>query len=315
MSTLPVPTPSHAITPAQTSANPALVYLASLPSPESRRVMASALNRIADMVKPGATLEAFPWEALRFEHVNAIRSALMERYKPATVNRHLAALKGVLKAAWRMGLISDADYMRAVDVKGVRGETLPAGRMLDAGEVAAVVAACKADASPAGARDAALLAVLLAGGLRRAEVVALNVEDYNPETGELTVRHGKGRKERVVWLTNGARRAVNAWLEVRGPEPGPLFLPVNKGGRIIPKRMTSQAIYNALQKRAKQAGVTKFTPHDMRRTFASTLLDNGADLAVVSALMGHANITTTARYDRRGEEAKRAAANLFHFPF
>ena len=315
MSTLPVPTTSHNLATAQTTANPALVYLASLPSPESRRVMASALSSIVRMVKPESTLENFPWEALRFEHVNAIRSALMERYKPATVNRHLAALKGVLKSAWRMGLISDADYMRAVDVKGVRGETLPAGRMLDAGEVAAVVAACKADHSPAGVRDAALLAVLLAGGLRRAEVVALDMEDYNPETGELTVRHGKGRKERIVWLTNGARRAVNAWLEVRGLEPGPLFLPINKGGRIISKRMTSQAIYNALQKRASQAGVTKFTPHDMRRTFASTLLDNGADLAVVSALMGHANITTTARYDRRGEEAKRAAANLFHFPY
>ena len=315
MSTLPVPSQSHAIQPVQTTANPALVYLSSLPSPESRRVMASALNRIADMVTPGATLETFPWVALRFEHVNAIRSALMDRYKPATVNRHLAALKGVLKAAWRMGLISDADYMRAVDVKGVRGETLPAGRMLEPGEVAALVAACKADATPAGKRDAALLAVLLAAGLRRAEAVALDVEDYNPETGELAIRHGKGRKERIVWLTNGARRAVNAWLEARGDEPGPLFLPVNKGGRIIPKRMTSQAIYNALQKRAKQAGVTKFTPHDLRRTFASTLLDNGADLAVVSALMGHADIATTKRYDRRGEEAKRAAAHLFHFPF
>ncbi len=315
MTHLPIPTQTAAIEPHRETANPALVYLASLPSPESRRVMRSALDAIARMVNPEAAVETFPWASLRFEHVAAIRSVLMERYAPATANRHLSALKGVLKAAWQLGLMSDADYMRAVDVKGVKGETLPTGRMLDASEVAAVVAACKADSTPAGARDAALLAVMLAGGLRRAEVVGLDVDDYNPETGELTVRHGKGRKERIVWLTNGARRALNAWLDVRGREPGPLFMPINKGGRIIPKRMTSQAVYNVLRKRAEQAGVKPFTPHDMRRTFASTLLDNGADLAVVSKLMGHANITTTARYDRRGEEAKRAAASLFHFPY
>jgi len=102
---------------------------------------------------------------------------------------------------------------------------------------------------------------------------------------------------------------------VRGSRPGALFCPVNKAGKVNVRRVTSQAIYNALAKRAQQAGVAELSPHDFRRTFVSDLLDAGADIATVQRMAGHANIQTTARYDRRGEKAKQAAAELLDVPY
>jgi len=118
-----------------------------------------------------------------------------------------------------------------------------------------------------------------------------------------------------MYATNGAREAIAAWLTVRGPEPGPLFVPVDKAGRIVLRRLTAESVFDRLAYLAKRAGVQRFSPHDMRRWFISDLLDNGADLALVQAMAGHANLATTARYDRRGERAKQRAAGLLIVPY
>jgi site-specific recombinase XerD len=83
----------------------------------------------------------------------------------------------------------------------------------------------------------------------------------------------------------------------------------------VPSRLTPQAVLVILERRAGAAGVAHFSPHDLRRTFISELLDTGADLATVRALAGHARVETTAGYDRRGEQAKRRAAEMLHFPY
>jgi integrase len=295
--------------------NPAAVYLAGLGSEKGRRTQRQALEVIANLLTGSPSLAACNWAALRFQHTAAIRAKLAHQYAAATANRMLSALRGVLKAAWRLGQISAEDYARACDVESVTGETLPAGRELTPGELAALVHACENDQTPAGARDAALIAAMYPGGLRREEVAGLDYGDFNPENGALTVRHGKRNKARITYLANGAGRAMADWLTIRGSEPGALFWPINKGGKLTARRMTNQAVYNALQKRGELAGVKGFSPHDLRRTFVSDLLEAGADIATVAKMAGHASVTTTARYDRRTEQAKQKAAGLLHLPY
>ena len=255
---------------------------------------------------------AVDWTEVRYQHVTALRSVLIEEgAKPATINHVLAAVRGTLKEAWRLGLIDAESLARVTDVSNVKATMLPAGRHVDVGEVAALFRAC-GDA-PVGARDAAMLALLYGCGLRRSEAVALLLDDYDP--GAVTIHHGKGRKERIVYCPAGGREAIDAWITRRGPWPGALLCPVKKGGSIQQRAMTAQAVLLRLQFLAARAHVPPFSPHDLRRSFVGELLDAGADISSVQQLAGHASVTTTQRYDRRPEEAKRRTAELLHVPY
>jgi site-specific recombinase XerD len=257
---------------------------------------------------------SIPWGEMRFQHASLIKSVLSESYTPAGANKILSALRGVLRAAFNLGQMSAEDYQRAIQVKAIRGETLPAGRSITPGELQALIDVCSHDLGAAGARDTAIVAILYSCGLRRAELAGLDLADYDRIEGTLRVR-GKGRKERLAHVVNGAARALADWLTVRGIDPGPLFLPIRKGGHVTRGRLTTQAVYHILQTRADQAGVKSLSPHDFRRTFVGDLLDAGADISTVQRLAGHANVTTTARYDRRPEAAKRKAVELLHVPY
>lgn len=301
--------------------HPAKVYVRGLQSEESRRTMKGTLQRAAGILSAGrADAETLPWHRVRYQHVKALRSILAEEYAPSTVNKYMSAVRGVLREAWRLGYIDAETYQRAADVGNLKAERLPEGRRLELGELHKLKGACEADDGPAGARDKAILAVLSRAGLRRSEAVALDVSDYRPapagngDVATLTVRSGKGEKDRRVPLANGALEAVEGWLQVRGREDGPLFCRIRRGGHVKPeKRLTSQGLYHILQKRQEEADVEPFTPHDLRRSFISDLLEYGNDLAVAQHLAGHADPATTSRYDRRGEEAKRKAAATLPF--
>ena len=184
------------------------------------------------------------------------------------------------------------DYQRAAAVRNVKGSRLPAGRALEGGEIRALFAAC-ADGAPAGARDAAAFAMMFGMGMRRAEVAAARLADYEADSGTLRVI-GKGDKERMVYAAEGGKAALDAWLAVRGTDASPLLAPVTKGGTVqAGDGMTAQALMYRLKRRAKQAAIADCSPHDLRRTFVSSALEAGADLAMVQALAGHASPTTT----------------------
>lgn len=261
-----------------------------------------------------ADVRSFPWASLRYAHMQAIRAALAERYAPRTVNRHLSAVRGVLREAWRMGQIDSDAYQHARAVEGVRGSRLPAGRDVSMRERQKLFDACAADPIRArGARDAAMLGLLAGTGVRRAEVVALDLVHVR-EDGAVRVL-GKGNNERLVFLVDGAREALELWLGERGREPGPLLCRVLRGGHVRLRRLTPQAVHVVIERRILETGVSAATAHDFRRTLCGDLLDAGADLASVQALFGHASPVTTARYDRRGERARRKAAELVRVPF
>jgi site-specific recombinase XerD len=274
--------------------------------------MAEALDNIARIVLGDldASYLDLPWQALRFQHTAAIRSRLPEQYKYTTANRILSAPRGALRAAWKLGLMPAEAYHTAASVENLKGQTVPAGRHIPSGELVALLVTC--DQSEQGIRDAAVISLLYGAGLRRAELITLDLAAWDSTENRLLVA-GKGQQERLVPVANGAAKAPADWLEVRGDAPGPLFTGVgnrNRGGRL-----TTGAVYKMLQRRAEMAGIPELSPHDFRRTYVGELLDAGADIVTVQELAGHADVNTTARYDRRDEKAKQKAAELLHVPY
>lgn len=294
-----VPDPSLSTPiPADSSSVPTIVAFLSRypPRSASRETMASGLRVIAALLlgrEGAATPEetaAVPWDALRVEHAQAIRAKLVERYNghPAGVNTRLAALKGILRQSWRLGRLDVDTLNRMVDAcPGLRPDAdARPGRVLTAEDVGRLLAAC-------GARDRLLVVLGYACGLRRAEIAGLEAGALVGDT--LTVK-GKGGKTRQIPIPEWVGPIWRAWLAERGIGPGPLF---GTGDKTVARVVAGAAA---------RAGLGTVHPHDLRRTYLTGLLEAGVDLLVVQRLAGHARADTTARYDYRGDAAKRAAA-------
>ena len=293
--------------------NPVDVYLVRL-GPGSRRGQRQALNAIAWFLSGGVLdAEETYWASLRYQDTSTVRSWLVKRYAPNTAKRLLAALRGVLKECWRMGVMQYDDLAKATDLGSVLGESEPSGRALSNEELQKLFDACQRDTSPAGIRDGAIIALLYGLGLRRSEVVSLDLSHYNESKGIVAV-HGKGNQPRWGYAMEQVRVLLDAWLCIRGGWEGPMFSPINKGGALSRHRFTPQGLALVVKKRAAEAGVETFSCHDLRRTFITNLFISGADISTVQRLAGHKNISTTVIYDRRGEEAKVKAAQLIAMP-
>jgi len=275
--------------------------------------MKQTLDAIASLLTSGLLTSgscdhlSLDWSKLRYHHTSSVRSVLIQRYAPATANKMLSALKRVLKEAYRLDLLGADDYTKAVDLPRISESRKLKGRALKPGEISALMQTCMNSNAPIDVRDAALIAILRGTGIRRAELCHLNLEDFDPNSGALQVRQGKGQKDRIVYLPQEAIAIVERWIAVRGRQSGPLLLPIRSNGRLQWRQITPDAILKIVQRRGQMAGIESFSPHDFRRTFCSDLLDAGVDIATVQKLAGHASPVTTAKYDRRGEETKRAA--------
>ncbi|CDH27260.1 Integrase/recombinase [Xenorhabdus bovienii str. Jollieti] len=291
--------------------NPAIAYLVSLGSKRSRQTMKSFLNIVAKMLGY-QNVQDCTWNALRRHHVQAIMEMLSDSGKaPATINTYLAALKGVALEAWTMKQIDTDSFQHIKQVRSVRGNRLPKGRALDRYEIKTLFFTCENDFSTKGLRDAAIIGVLVGCGLRRSEIISLDLKHVIRREQALRVM-GKGNKERLSYMPEGTWERLNRWIdEIRGDYAGPLFTRIRRDDDVTDNRLSDQAIYHILETRRIESGLEKFAPHDLRRTFASAMLDNGEDIVTVKDAMGHSSITTTQKYDRRGDERlKNAAKNL-----
>ena len=295
--------------------NPLVVFLGGFTN-DSARTMRAALDSVADILTDGRIkAESLAWHRLRSNHVTALRGRMLRFYAPATSNRYLSGLRGVLKEAWRLELIDRETMERTMDVAPVRGRREQRGRAVTREELLAVFGACAKDENlAAGARDAAILALLYGSGLRRAELATLSVGDIAWKDSSMRVM-GKGNKQRTVFMPAGTVAAVKAWLDVRGSKPGSLMTQVFKAGRVRLSGITDQLVYHIVRKRHLEAGVEPFTPHDLRRSFISELLDDGVDLATVARQVGHSNVQTTARYDRRDQKTQQRGVLRLDVPF
>jgi integrase len=262
--TTPSAPPETPASDGRTLLDPASAYLASL-GPGSRRTMREALEKLAYWASDGrCTPHDLPWHLLQIDHTAALRTRLASHVAPATGNKHLAALRGVLRQCWQQGQMSAEAYHAAIHLPPLRGESPRLSTALQPEDFARMARCCADDPSPAGARDEALLALLRGANLRRAEAVALDVGDFDPGTGALRIRATNRRVE----TSPATRRALERWLAFRGRDAGPLLHPVNKGGRIERRRLSEQAIYIACQKRASEAGLPPTSPEDLRRSYA-----------------------------------------------
>ncbi|MGL5831387.1 MAG: tyrosine-type recombinase/integrase [Candidatus Altimarinota bacterium] len=176
-----------------------------------------------------------------------------------------------------------------------------------------------------GLRDYAILRTLYSTGLRVSELVGLNRDQINLETGEFRVV-GKGRKQRIVFLSGEAAEAIKAYLAGRGDKFGPVFINHGRGkaaekflgeadGRTIDekKRITATMVQYLVRNYGVKAGVVKrVTPHKLRHSFATELLKNGADIRSVQEMLGHSSITTTQIYTHLTNSRLKEVHEKFH---
>lgn len=293
---------------------PVAVYLAQV-SPASRVTLGRRLLAVARALGYPSP-DAIPWATLTPGDMAALRVQLGEHLAPTTANLTLSAVRGVLKAAWQEGLLTSDQLARLSSVKGIGGKRLPPGRMLTSDECRLLFEQAARARPRRAARDAALLGLLLGGGLRISEPVGLDLSSLLPshrDPQQVLVR-GKGGKERLVPLPPGAQAAMRAWLAVRNLLPGPLLMSLASNDTLTRQRLTTNGATVAVLTLARKAGV-EVSSHDFRRTALSALLDASADLSLVQRFAGHASPTTTARYDRRPHQAVVAAVAKMDVPY
>jgi integrase/recombinase XerC len=219
--------------------------------------------------------------------------SIQDRYSRPTIARKISAIKTFFRYLRRQELITEDPS------KLVRGpkisRRLP--ECLDRDEVARLFLACDANASQ-GIRDRAIMETLYATGMRVSELCGLKVGDYNAASMEIKA-FGKGSKERMVLINQSAKLRLEIyltehWARLGGHPPNlddPLF--VSREGT----RLSMRSVHRVVLKYARKAGITKqITPHTLRHTFATHLLEGGADLRVVQDLLGHSSISTTQIY-------------------
>ncbi len=274
----------------------------------ARRTVEAYGRDLAAFARTMAARHVVAPTAVRTADVRAHLVALSTRgLSPRSQARALAALRSYLRWVGRAHRVS-ADPVAEVSIRRPPGR-LPGA--LGRGEIAQLVTVTV----PGGrrpARDRALLELLYACGLRVSEATTLEVTQVNLEAGFVTVL-GKGGKERVVPLGQHAREAVQEYLAGERPQllrgRASRWLFVRAGG----KPLSRQSVWKLVKTRARAAAIeSTVSPHTVRHTFATHLLGGGADLRVVQALLGHADIGTTQIYTHVAPERLRAVHRRHH---
>jgi integrase/recombinase XerC len=223
------------------------------------------------------------------DHIRAWLAEMMKTAKRATVQRRLSAVKAFYRyRESSLGAASPARTLRSPKLE----RRLPA--ILEPDDVRRLIELGGEDQSPAALRDRAIMETLYSSGLRVSELVGLNWRDLDEDIGMLTVRAGKGNKDRVVPIGEPALDALRAWrraMPVAWEHDGPVITNLRGG------RLTTRSVEMMLERRIAAAGLaTTITPHGLRHCFATHMLGAGADLRSIQEMLGHASLATTQRY-------------------
>jgi integrase/recombinase XerC len=223
------------------------------------------------------------------DHIRSYLAELMKTAKRATVQRRLSAIKAFFR--YRETTLCEPSPARSIrSPKNMRG--LPS--ILQQDEVRRLIEVAPGDSSVAAIRDRAIFETLYSAGLRVSELVGLNWRDIDEELGMVMVRSGKGNKDRLVPLGEPALDALLTWrraMPIAWEPAGPVIVNLRGG------RLTTRSVEMILQRRIAAAGIgANITPHGLRHSFATHMLNNGADLRSIQEMLGHASLATTQRY-------------------
>lgn len=303
-------------TPVSRVISPYTLYLQSL-APTGRSGMACMLKVACAFLGWKKAPERCPWAQLSYQQVVSAKAAMLEAgYAINSVNMALAGLKSIARVAFHVGSMPAEQWMRIQSVKAVKGNVLRKGRVLSKTDIQAVLKASTLQNSAVKRiRDRALFLVGCAGGLRCAELIALQIGDLDVQAGCLQILHAKGRKQREIYLSKPTLQALQQWIRVlpdTAPE-SPLFRQIDRYGGIKTVPLSKSGITNILTTLQRLSGIARFSAHDMRRTFITHLLMRGEDINTVRQLAGHTSVNTTAIYDFRGEHTLRKASQSIRF--
>lgn len=256
---------------------------------KSYRTDLQEFRRVAGSGSVGAS-GADAVRAIDARDVRAFLAQLHTRgLDPVSVARKLAAVRSWFRFLRRRGVVdrNPAQHIRSPRLPRKLVSFLP---------IDETVALMDARPPQGGARDTAIIELLYASGLRVSELVGLDLRDV--DLAELTVRVlGKGRKERIVPFGGAAARALRDCFAARGSADGAVFLN-RRGGRL-----TVRSVHTIVRRQARAAGIVRrVSPHTLRHTFATHLLDSGADLRMIQELLGHGRLSTTQRYTHVGSD-------------
>jgi len=264
-------------------------------SPHTRRAYVSDLSQLVAWLGDGALPER-----VSPDDVRSFLASLHRVRHPATLGRKLASLRTFFRYLVREGRCS-LDPTAGLPAPRTP-KRLP--RPLPVDDCVTLVEAGPKPADPGAApgckdlRDRALLELLYGAGLRVGELVSLDVRDVELHRGQVRVL-GKGGKERVVPLPAACREALTAWIDSRrgaGLLAEPLFTTLRPGPD-GPRRLSARSVRRVLTARARSVGlVDRVHPHRLRHSYATHLLDMGADLREIQELLGHASLATTEKY-------------------
>ncbi|MCH8493902.1 MAG: site-specific integrase [Idiomarina sp.] len=294
------------------TASPYALYLSRLSS-SSQQSIRSQLRSIARIMQwPLDDHDHF--HRINYEEAIKVRAMLAhEGWSARSINRAMVAVKGIVKVAVMMG---KADQIQSLQLQTIsrmkHGEHQ--GTCLTTTQVEALfkhLTRCKRAHCY---RNTAIFAVLLGTGLRRSELCKLEIADYRMAERRLLVRSGKGNKSRELFLPEWAVLHLKSWLDIRQRKDGLMFCRVMASGKFdISRGLSSSTIYRLVQDTFEGLGISGVTPHDLRRTFITRLLEQKVDINTVRQMAGHAEISTTTIYDKRDHQFMRQAADALNY--
>src|SRR3954452_1701376 len=277
----------------------------STPGVLSASVLATLTSGKTKQAYQTALDEFFQWVAARNELlskplVEAWRVALLARgLSVSSVNQRLSAVRLLFRQAAERGALSAEEALRLASVPNVKQAGQRLGKWLTEGEAGKLLSVPDAH-TRLGIRDRAILALLVACGLRRDELARLEVRhlQLRDERRVLLDLQGKVRRVRTVPVPLWVKRLLARWLRESRVRDGPLFRTLPKGGRLYPegKPVSNDLVYSLVRKAGAAIGHPELTPHDLRRTCAKLCRKAGGDLEQIQLLLGHASIQTTERY-------------------